>query len=270
MEERIASRDGTPIAAWRSGRGRPLVLVHGSTADHTRWDPLRPFLEQHVAPVALDRRGYGRSGDRAPHALEREAEDVAAVVEATAASWGGPVDLFGHSYGALCALEAALRTPAVRRLVLYEPLLLGGAGDPTFADRAEALLAAGRPEAVLDLLFREVLGLPEADVAAMRRSPLWRVRVAGAHALPREDRAERAYHLDAARLATLGAPTLLLLGSASPPLLRASTEAAAKALPAARIALLEGQEHLAISAAPGLVAEAVVPFLAPDGPAAGP
>lgn len=111
------STDGTTITYQRSGLGTPLVLVHGTAADHRRWAPVLPSFEQRFTVCAVDRRGRGSSGDTAGYSVEREFDDVAAVVE----SLGEQVHLLGHSYGALCALEAALRTPDVRSLTLYEP-----------------------------------------------------------------------------------------------------------------------------------------------------
>jgi pimeloyl-ACP methyl ester carboxylesterase len=81
---RVVSRHGTEIACWSSGEGPPLVLVHGTTADHTRWRPLLPYLEPHATVHALDRRGRGASGDAPDYRVAREFEDVAAVVDAVA------------------------------------------------------------------------------------------------------------------------------------------------------------------------------------------
>jgi pimeloyl-ACP methyl ester carboxylesterase len=114
-EVAVCSPDGTRIACWRSGSGEPLVLVHGTTADHRRWARVLPHLEAHFTVFAVDRRGRGASGDARDYRIEREFEDVVAVVAAI----GGPVTLLGHSYGGICAMEAALRTSAVRRLILY-------------------------------------------------------------------------------------------------------------------------------------------------------
>ena len=116
-QESVTSKDGTPIAYWRSGDGPPLVLVHGTAADHHRWTPVLPAFEQHFTVCAVNRRGRGGSGDSSDYAIEREFEDMAAVVD----SLGEPANLLGHSYGALCALEAAPLTRHVRKLVLYEP-----------------------------------------------------------------------------------------------------------------------------------------------------
>ena len=117
LKATVTSKDGTPIAYWRSGEGPPLVLVHGTTADHSRWTPVLPAFEQRFTVCAVDRRDRGGSGDSEDYSIEREFEDVAAVVD----SIGEPVDLLGHSYGAVCALEAALLTRNVHKLVLYEP-----------------------------------------------------------------------------------------------------------------------------------------------------
>jgi pimeloyl-ACP methyl ester carboxylesterase len=96
---RVESRDGTEIAVWTSGHGPPLVLVHGAVADHARWRPLLPHLEPHVTVHAMDRRGRGASGDAPGYAIEREFEDVAAVVRAVAAAAGGPVALWATRTG---------------------------------------------------------------------------------------------------------------------------------------------------------------------------
>jgi len=104
--EQVVSRDGTSIAVWRTGAGPPLVLVHGAAAEHSRWAPVLPALGERFTVLAIDRRGRGRSGDADDYAIEREYEDVVAVVE-----WAGEdVDVLGHSYGGICALEAALAT----------------------------------------------------------------------------------------------------------------------------------------------------------------
>ena len=113
----VVSGDGTPIAVWRSGDGPPLVLVHGAAADHNRWAPVLSALEERFSVMAIDRRGRGGSGDAHDYALQREFEDVVAVVE----SAGKAVNVLGHSYGGICALEAALLTDRIQTLVLYEP-----------------------------------------------------------------------------------------------------------------------------------------------------
>ncbi|HEX5505730.1 MAG TPA: alpha/beta hydrolase [Thermomicrobiales bacterium] len=261
--ESVCSADGTRIAYQRGGEGPPLVLVHGSADDHTSWAPLLPALRERFTVYALDRRGRGESGapDTAPYAIEREFEDVAAVVAAT----GEPANLLGHSYGALCALGAALRAGNLRRLVLYEPPIPappGGAiAAPGALAKMEALLAAGDPEGTVLTFAREVARIPEAVIAAERATPAWQKRVATAPTLAREVRAAEGYAFDPARVRGLATPTLLLLGGESPPFLRAATEAIAAALPHSRLAPLAGQGHLAMYSAPDLFLRTVVEFL---------
>jgi pimeloyl-ACP methyl ester carboxylesterase len=115
----VESSDGATIACYVAGHGSPLVLVHGTSADHTRWAPVSAALEARTTTYAIDRRGRGASTDGREYTIESEFEDVAAVID----SIEGDVDVLGHSYGAICALEATLRTSGVRRLVLYEPPL---------------------------------------------------------------------------------------------------------------------------------------------------
>ena len=146
--EKVASRDGMPIAAWRSGEGPPLVLVHGAAADHSRWAPVLPALEERFTVLAIDRRGRGQSGDAVDYAIEREYEDLAAVVE-----WAGEgVNVLGHSYGGICALEAALLTNRIGRLVLYEPPMGFLESPPHVVQRLEELLEAGKRDELVALL----------------------------------------------------------------------------------------------------------------------
>ncbi len=142
VRETVTSFDGTPIAYWRSGEGPPFVLVHGAAADHGRWAPVLPAFEQRLTVYAIDRRGRGGSGDSDDYAIEQEFEDVVAVVD----SIGEPTILLGHSYGALCALEAALLSRNVRKLVLYEPLMIGSDSSATF-EEAEKAVAEALPNA---------------------------------------------------------------------------------------------------------------------------
>ncbi len=261
--EPVLAADGTRLAYRRTGTGPPLVLVHGTADDHTLWAPLLPALEARFTVYALDRRGRGASGptDAATYAIEREFEDVAAVVDAI----GQPVHLLGHSYGALCALEAALRTTGVDRLVLYEPPIPIPPGSPitppgTLATMG-ALLAASDREGVLLTFAREIARLPEEAIAAFRAMPEWQASVATAHTILDEVRAVEVYVFDPARFRGLTTPTLLLLGSESPPFLRAATEAVAAALPHSRLAELSGQGHRAMETDPDGLLREVVRFL---------
>ena len=262
---RAVSRDGTEIAWWTSGEGPPLVLVHGAVADHRRWRPLLPYLERFATVHALDRRGRGASGDAPGYDLKREFEDVAAVVDAVAEASGSAVDLYGHSFGGLCAFGAATLTANLRRLVLYEgwppvdPVtreLPAGVGE-----RLDALLAEGDHDAVVETMFGEVVRMPEAELAALRAQPSWPARVAAAPTITRELRAIPEAAFDTEQAARISVPTLLLTGSVSRDPFAADVGTVAAALPDARIVVLEGQQHVADILAPEVVAGHLAAFL---------
>jgi pimeloyl-ACP methyl ester carboxylesterase len=258
------SKDGTPIAYQRSGAGSPLVLVHGTGGSYLRWKPILPMLERDFTVYAVDRRGRGESGEAASYAIEREFEDVAAVVD----SIGNEVNLLGHSFGAICSLEAALRTTRLRKLVLYEPPL-PIPGVPIYPegviDRLQTLLDSGDRRGVLITFMGEVVRMPVHELELFQSSPAFSARIAAAHTLPRELRAHESYQFKPERLKDLNVPTLLLLGGDSPPFFKAAIEALHAVLPNSRIVVLPGQQHIAIDTAPDLFTREVMAFLAePD------
>ena len=262
---RVESRDGTEIAVWTSGHGPPLVLVHGAVADHTRWRPLLPHLEPHVTVHAMDRRGRGASGDAPGYAIEREFEDVAAVVDAVADASGSAADLYGHSFGGLCAFGGATLTTGVGRLVLYEgwPPADARARElpPGVGGRLDALLAEGNRDAVVEAMFREVVLMPEAEITALRAQPAWPARVTAAPTIVRELRAIPQVPFDPGQAARIAVPTLLLTGSDSDDPFAADLATVAAALPDARIGVLDGQRHVADILAPELFAQRLLAFL---------
>jgi pimeloyl-ACP methyl ester carboxylesterase len=257
----VISADGTSIACYRRGTGPPLILVPGTgAANPLAWTAVIPTLAEHFSVCAMDRRGHGRSGDAPIYALEREFEDIAAVVD----SMREPANLLGHSFGALCALEAALLTPNIQKLILYEPAI-PFPGAPIYPegviDRLQALLDAGDSESLLITFYREVAMLGPDEIEQLRSGPAWTERVSTAHALPREARAEEGYTFDAQRFKDLETPALFLLGSESPAYLKASTETVEKALPMSRIEVMPGQQHIAMYAAPDLFLQKIVQYL---------
>ena len=258
--EKVTSQDGTSIAFHHSGAGSPLILVHGTGSASTRWAHIFPPLEEHFNVYAVDRRGRGGSGDSHTYAIEREFEDIAAVINAL----GEPADLLGHSFGGFCALEAALLTPNLRKLILYEtPLHLPGAAlDPEgLIDSLQALLQAGDRDGALIMFYREVANMPPHEIEQLRSTPVWPVRMAAAHTLLREMRAFDRYTFDASRFKNLHIPTLLLLGGESPQFFQDTTEALDKALPNSEIVVLPGQKHIAMDTAPDLFVYEVLTFL---------
>jgi pimeloyl-ACP methyl ester carboxylesterase len=260
--ETVPSADGTEIVFERTGSGPPLVLVYGNGDVYTFWElaGVRPALAEHCTVYAIERRGRGASGDADAYALEREADDVAAVVDAI----DNPVTLLGHSGGALYTLEAALRTENLRKLILYEPPMAVGDHELNVEEgvaEMNRLLDEGEGEQALVLFLRDIAGLTTDELDELRSAPLWQDMVEAAPALPRELRAIAGYGFDAARFADMTTPTLLLSGSESPPLYKNATEAVDCALPNSRIATFEGQEHVAMLTATDRFVDQVLAFI---------
>jgi pimeloyl-ACP methyl ester carboxylesterase len=254
------TRDGTVLAYRRSGAGPPLILVHGTASDSTRWGPLLPLLENCFCVHALDRRGYGRSGDAASYAIESEFDDIASLA---AHIDDGPVDVVAHSYGALCALGAAL-TGRIRRLVIYEPPLPVHPGDYYKWSLITIMREAIRrndPSAAVAAFMAEVLDVGPADIEAARRFESWTKMVGHAARIFRELENVERFIGRADFFRSCGAPTLLLVGADSPPQYMATARALDAVLPSSRIAVLKGQRHSAIGTAPELVAKEVTSFL---------
>jgi pimeloyl-ACP methyl ester carboxylesterase len=259
--ETVKSKDGTSIAFERLGHGPPLVMVHGTTLDHTRWGTVVTKLAERFSLTMVDRRGRGKSGDGPVYAIDREFEDVAAVLEVTPV----PACLLAHSYGAICELEASRLTTRIAKMVLYEPPLplpdRGLIFPADLAQRLAALLAAGKREAVVEGFLREVLQLDDSDIERLRRSSSWPVRIQAAHTIPREVSIANTYHFHAGSFAHVRVPTLFLVGSISPNYMHAATAMASAAVAGSRVEELRGQGHSAMSTGPEIFVESVLGFL---------
>jgi pimeloyl-ACP methyl ester carboxylesterase len=220
-------------------------------------------MEKHFTVYAVDRRGRGQSGDGEPYTMDREYEDVAAVVD----SIPGPVNLLGHSYGAICSLEASLKTSNLRKLILYEPPLstdIKRSYPPDALERMNSHLHAGEPEKALLFFLREIVGIPQKEIHMLRILPSWSSRVALAHTLPREEASVESYVLNPERFSHMETPTLLLLGGDSPPFFGSAIELLKRSIPDSRVAVLPGQRHAAMDTGPKLFLREVIRFLVPS------
>jgi pimeloyl-ACP methyl ester carboxylesterase len=272
----VTSPDGTPIAVFASGDGPPLLLVHGATADHTTWRSLGPVLEPRFRLLAVDRRGRGASGDGPQYSIEREYEDLAALADEAADDAGAPVDVVGHSYGGRCALGAALLTPSIGRLVVYE-----GAPSPPGADdpggevgrggsgyrpagverRIAQLVEAGDRDGALETFMREIVRMPPADLAAFRADPIWPVRAAAVGTTLRELEGEASPPASLEVLGEVRQPVLQLLGGESAAPFREATEALDARLRDGRVVVIDGARHAAHHTHVDAFAAAVEAFL---------
>lgn len=256
------SADGTKLGCEVIGAGPPLLAIHGSTADRHRWAAVREQLAQSFRLHLMDRRGRGLSSEEVPlgYSLDREAEDIHAVVDAI----GEPVLVLAHSYGGACALDAATDCPGIARMLVYEPALSTAEGPLNDADAIAAIeLASGDREATLEVFFGSVLQLDEATIDAMRATPIWQHRLAAAHTLAREVRTANAYRADPERLRAIRAPVRILLGTATTPALTRAAHASHAAILGSELRELEGHGHAAMDADPAMFVAEVEDWLAP-------
>ena len=246
----VRSRDGTPIAYDAVGDGPALILVGGAFS-YRRWKGWLQLVEL-LAPrfrvLNYDRRGRGDSGDTTPYAVEREIEDLEALVGAA----GGSADVFGMSSGGVLALRAAAAGVRFRRAVVYQPpFTVDSAGHlppPDLGRRLDELVASGERSAAVSHFMREGMGAPRSLVAFLRVArPIWRNLEAVAHTLPYDyalmDGTVHGRPLAAEPWGSVAIPTLVLDGGKSPASLRRAADALAERLPDARRRTIEGQSH---------------------------
>jgi len=259
----VVSKDGTHIAFEKTGKGPPLVLLPaGGGNDHTRWElaGVREAFARQFTTYAVDTRGLGQSGDSDEYSLDREFEDVAAVVD----SIDEPVNLLGHSSGALLALNAALLTDNLRTLILYEPPIMVGEHELYSKEvlaELKRLLGMGEREQFLITFLQDVGGASTAEIDMLRKAPNWQNRVDAAHVILRGLQEVGHYRFDAARFAEMTIPTLLLTGSESSPPFRDATNLVHEALPNSRIVIFEGHGHVATLTATDRFIDEVISFI---------
>jgi pimeloyl-ACP methyl ester carboxylesterase len=250
---RLTSSDGTTIAFERSGDGPPVILVCGGSTDRTANAPLSELLAEHFTVFNYDRRGRGDSGDTAPYAVEREIEDIDAVIAVA----GGSASVYGTSSGAALALEAAASGLAITKLALWEPSYIVEGRPRPPADTARIyteLVAADRRGDAVEYFMANVVGLPPEFVAEARKAPWWPAQEALAHTLAYDATIMGDYSLPAERAASVMVPTLVIDGGASFPWIRKTAQAIADIIPHAQRRTLEGQTH-------NVAAEAITPVL---------
>ena len=245
----VTSKDGTRIAFDQSGTGPAIILVVGAFNDRATGVPLARALEGHFTVFNYDRRGRGESGDSAPYAVEREIEDIDALI----AQAGGSAFVFGYSSGATLALRAAAHGAAISSLALYDPPPTGArAGE--LAPQLTAMIAAGQRGDAVELFQIEAVGIPAAIVAQMRNAPFRPALEKIAHTLIYESTILQA--LPTGLTASVPTPTLVIDGEQSHPLLRQAAQALADALPNGEYRTLQGQGHDIVPSAVAPVLEA--------------
>jgi pimeloyl-ACP methyl ester carboxylesterase len=245
----VTSKDGTRIAYDREGQGPALILVDGAMCyrDSGPAKPLAKMLANEFTVITYDRRGRGESGDTAPYAMEREVEDIDALLQAA----GGSAFVYGISSGAALALEAANRLAGIRKLVLYEaPFVVDDGSSPLpgdFLARLKQFLSANQRGEAVKLFMRQV-GVPGFGIFVMQLMPVWKKLTGIAHTLPYDITIIQDYSrgtaLPAGKWAGAIMPAIVADGGKSPASMRNAAAALAKAVPNATYRTLPGQTHM--------------------------
>jgi pimeloyl-ACP methyl ester carboxylesterase len=252
--QKVISKDGTPIAYDQSGSGPAVILISGGPNDRSANAPLADLLAQQFTVINYDRRGRGNSGDTLPYAVERELEDLEALINAA----GGSAFVYGTSSGAAFAIVAAARGLNIKKLALWEPpFIIEGSRPPVPTDYKQQLIemvSSNRRGDAMEFFLTQMVGMPAEFVAPMRHAPFWADMEKMAHVIIYEADVMGDYSLPTERLASISVPTVVIDGGQSP-WLTLGAEETAKALPNAQRRTLDNQPH-------NVDAAAIAPVLA--------
>ncbi|KQL44023.1 hydrolase [Brevibacillus choshinensis] len=259
---KVISKDGTTIAFDKTGNGPAIVLI--CAAFQTRSDPMMPqlasLLSPHFTVFNYDRRGRGDSGDTATYAVEREVEDIEALINEA----GGSASVFGMSSGAVLALEAA-RKLAIESLALYEPPFVVDSTRPplpeNYLPQLKELISSGHRGDAVEYFLTKAADVPADFVASMRSAPFWPAMEDVAHTLVYDGTimgdTMSGNPLPAERWSSVSIPTLVMGGGKSPEYQQNAVKALVNVLPNAKRRILEGQDH---NVAPDLLAPVLTDF----------
>ena len=240
----VTSKDGTRIAYEQSGQGPALVIVGGVLGDHHQQAGLAQLLAEHFTVYNIDRRGHGESGFTEPYAVEREIEDIDALLSEA----GGSAFVYGSSGPGVLSMYAAAAglSPKMKKLAVWEPpYILEGSRPPVPQDYKEQLaqlLREGRKGDMIELFLTKAVGMPVEFVAPMRQSPFWAAQEAFAPTLIYDATLMGDYSLPKERIAKATVETLVIDGGTVPWMSQAA-QAVADTLPHAHRHTLAGQPH---------------------------
>jgi pimeloyl-ACP methyl ester carboxylesterase len=258
MSHQVKSKDGTVIAYEKSGHGPAVVIVGGVLGDRSQQAPVAELLAKDFTVLNFDRRGHGESEDKEPYAVEREVEDIDALLKEA----GGSAFVYGTSGPGVLALHAAAGVPGskIKKLAIWEPPFIVDDSRPKVRSDYKAhltsLLKEGRRGDMVELFFTDAIGMPAEFVAQMRMAPWWSAQEALAHTTIYDATIMGDYSLPRAVIAGVQVPTLVLDGGQMP-WLSNSANAVASALPNGRRRTLAGQQH---NVDPAAIAPALVEF----------
>jgi pimeloyl-ACP methyl ester carboxylesterase len=252
----VKSKDGTSIGYTKTGTGAPIILVDGAMCSRA-FGPLPKMAEMLSANFTVyhyDRRGRNESGDTLPYSVDREVEDLEALINDA----GEPVYITGFSSGAALALNAAAKGLNIKKLVLYEaPYVMNQGGHNPPIDTAaqlSQLIAAGKRADAVKFFMKDMVGIPAFVPFIMSLLPVWSKLKAVAHTLPYDAAILQGFTIPTKIAAAVTIPTLVVNGEKSPVSLRNASQKLAKAIPGAQLKALKGQTH-------NVSAKAIVPVL---------
>lgn len=245
--ETVVSKDGTTIAFDRYGGGPPLILVSGATATRAAETSLAETMSEDFTVLSYDRRGRGDSGDTLPYAVEREMEDLEALINEA----GGSAFVFGHSSGGVLALRATASGLEIPKLAVYEPPFIVDNSRPSvpddYVEHLDHLIAEGRKDDALEYFMTKAVGIPEEYIEQMKAAPFWEMSKSVAHTIPYDGRVMgntmSGKPLSKEPWDSIEAPTLVIDGGASEAWMRHGARQLADILPDSQHVTLEGQDH---------------------------
>ena len=261
------SRDGTIIAYEQSGSGPALIMVSGALADRSGNRRLAQYLSGRFTVINYDRRGRGASGNTSPYTMEKEVEDISALVDAS----GGSAFLFGSSSGSVLALDAAAHLgPKVKKLYMFEPPFIIDSSRPpmdeTLSGAIDRQIVAGNRGEAVRLFFTKGMGIPSFGVTMMRfLMPGWSKMCAMAHTIPYDlsilDGTQAGQPLPVERWRNASLPIRVSVGGRSEPFFHSGAKGLVQALPSAQYQSLAGLNHGALLLAPAALGKDVQDFL---------
>jgi pimeloyl-ACP methyl ester carboxylesterase len=259
----VRSKDGAAIAFDRSGSGPALILIGGAMSDRGGSASVASLLAPRFTVYGYDRRGRGDSGNTLPYSVDREIDDLAALI----AEAGGSALVMGGSSGGVLALDGAARGLAITKLAVYEPPLIVDKGGPLlpsgFADHLAELASSGRRGDAVEAFMTQALGMPHDVVAGMRHAPFWSGLEAKAPTLAYDmiicGPTQTGSPAPLSKWVSVKMPALVMAGGTSPEWMQNGVRALARVLPNATHRTLEGQTH---AADPAILAAALEEFFA--------
>jgi pimeloyl-ACP methyl ester carboxylesterase len=241
----VTSKDGTRIAFEKSGSGFPVILVDGALCSRAFGPMLKlaPLLAEHFTVISYDRRGRNGSGDTKPYTIEKEIEDIGALIDEA----GGSACVYGVSSGAALGLAAAANGLNIPKLALYEPpfdVADDGHHPPKDAlQQLQLMISEDRRADAVKYFLKDAVGVPAVVVFMMPLFPVWAKLKAVAHTLPYDIAILGDFNLPEERAKSVRIPTLVAGGDKSPAMLRHSVKKLAEVMPNSKLEVLKGQTH---------------------------